>query len=504
MDNKVYMCIDLKSFFASCECVDRNLDPLETNLVVADSTRTDKTVCLAVTPSLKEYGIGSRDRLYQVKSQVKNINFERLKKLKELRKTNRNKYNYTFTGKSYNKTELLDPNLELDYIEAKPRMALYIKYSSMIYNIYLKYLSEEDILVYSIDEVFCDITSYLKYYKLKPKQLVTKIIKDVYDTTGITATAGIGTNMYLAKIAMDVVAKKMPANSFGVRLAELNEYTFRKELWTLKPLTKFWMIGKGIEKRLNKLKIYTMGDLARKSLEDENLLYKEFGVNAELIIDHAWGYDNSTIEDCKNNKPQSKSLSSGQVLFRPTNYKDVSLLVREMIDLLSLDLINKRLCTKHLTLTLMYDKDNLLIPSIESEYEGETVIDYYGRETPKPGHGSINIDYYTNDTKVITEKMMELYKKIVNPLLLVRKINMSVDDLKDEDRIGIVREQIDLFNQKESYEDIKKNEIDNRKVNKAIIDIKNKYGKNSILKGMNYLEGGTTRERNKFIGGHHE
>lgn len=264
------------------------------------------------------------------------------------------------------------------------------------------------------------------------------------------------------------------------------------------------MIGKGIEKRLNKLKIYTMGDLARKSLEDENLLYKEFGVNAELIIDHAWGYDNSTIEDCRNNKPQSRSLSSGQVLFRPTNYKDVSLLVREMIDLLSLDLINKRLCTKHLTLTLMYDKDNLLIPSIESEYEGETVIDYYGRETPKPGHGSINIDYYTNDTKVITEKMMELYKKIVNPLLLVRKINMSVDDLKDEDRIGIVREQIDLFNQKESYEDIKKNEIDNRKVNKAIIDIKNKYGKNSILKGMNYLEGGTTRERNKFIGGHHE
>ena len=493
---KVYSCIDLKSFYASVECVERGLNPLKTNLVVADKSRTEKTICLAVSPALKQYGIGGRARLFEVLSKVKEIN-------KIRRKDNGYK---KFTGKAVNDDILKkDKTKELDLIIAPPRMAHYIDYSAKIYNIYLKYIAKEDIFVYSIDEVFMDITNYLKYYKLSPKDLITKIIKDVYDTTGITATAGIGTNLFLAKVAMDVVAKHITPNQFGVRIASLNEMAYRKMIWNHLPITDIWRVGRGISKRLEKYGMYTMGDVARCSINNEDLLYKLFGVNAELLIDHAWGYEPCTIESIKNYKPLAKSISSGQVLQCPYDYNKTKLIVREMADLLALDLVSKKLVTEQLVLTIGYDIDN-----ITDDYNGEITIDHYGRAIPKSSHGTINLDYKTSSSKIIIEAMIKLFERIINPKLLVRRVNMCATKLaSEEDEISKVRyRQLDLFSSLEE----KDNKLDyNREILKeennlqnAMLKIKKKYGKNAILKGMDLEDGATTMDRNRQIGGHHE
>ncbi len=493
---KIYCCIDLKSFYASVECVERGLNPLKTNLVVADKSRTEKTICLAVSPALKQYGIGGRARLFEVLSKVKEINNLR-------RKANGYK---KFIGKSFDDDILKkDKTKELDLIIAPPRMAHYIDYSSKIYNIYLKYIAKEDIFVYSIDEVFMDITNYLKYYKLSPKDLITKIIKDVYDTTGITATAGIGTNLFLAKVAMDVVAKHTEANLFGVRIAELNEMSYRQLIWNHLPITDIWRVGSGISKRLEKYGMYTMGDVARCSINNEDLLYKLFGVNAELLIDHAWGYEPCTIESIKNYKPLAKSISSGQVLQSPYSYDKAKLIVREMAELLALDLVSKKLVTEQLVLTIGYDIDN-----ITDDYNGEITIDNYGRAIPKSSHGTINLDYKTSSSKIITTAMIKLYDKIINPKLSVRRVTMAATKLaSEEDEISKVRyRQLDLFSSLEE----KDNKLDyNREILKeennlqnAMLKIKKKYGKNAILKGMDLEDGATTMDRNRQIGGHHE
>ena len=492
---KVYCCIDLKSFYASVECVERGLNPLKTNLVVADKSRTEKTICLAVSPSLKQYGIPGRARLFEVLSKVKEIN-------KKRRKENGYK---KFIGKSVNNDILKnDKTKELDLVIAPPRMAHYIDYSAKIYNIYLKYIAKEDIFVYSIDEVFMDITNYLKYYKLSPKDLITKIIKDVYDTTGITAAGGIGTNLFLAKVAMDVVAKHITPNKFGVRIAELNEMSYRNLIWNHVPITDIWRVGKGISKRLEKYGIYTMGDVARCSIDNEDLLYKLFGVNAELLIDHAWGYEPCTIESIKNYKPLAKSISSGQVLQSPYSYDKAKLIVREMAELLALDLVSKKLVAEQLVLTIGYDIENV------TDYNGSVTIDYYGRAIPKHAHGTINLDYKTSSSKIITVAIIKLYDRIINPKLSVRRVTMAATKLaSEEEEKGKVRyRQLDLF----SSLDDENNKLDyDREVLKeennlqnAMLKIKEKYGKNAILKGMDLEDGATTRDRNRQIGGHHE
>ena len=497
--NKIYTCIDLKSFYASVECVLRKLDPLNTNLVVADESRTDKTVCLAVSPTLKQYRIGGRARLFEVKQKIKQINYER--------KRNNNYKN--FIGKSYFDTELKNnTNLELDLIIAQPRMAYYINYSTKIYNIYLKYIAKEDILVYSIDEVFIDITNYLKLYKCTPEELVTRIIKEVYDITGITATSGIGTNMFLAKVAMDIVAKKSKPNEFGVRMAYLDEMLFRKKLWNYKPITDFWRVGKGIADKLAKNNMFTMGDIARCSHYNEDLLYKLFGINAELLIDHAWGWEPCTIEIAKSYKPTTTSLSSGQVLHCPYDNKKSRLIVSEMADNLALDLVNKNLVTNQLVLTIHYDIKNLTNPNIVNKYFGEIIVDSYGRKMPKHSHGTINLDHFTSSSKVIIENFIKLFDKISNPLLLIRKLNLSVNKLTNENKIKPSFEQIDLFTNYEESQKKKEIEIiqeqNDKEIIKVMLKLKDKYGKNSILRGMNILDGATTIERNKQIGGHHE
>lgn len=493
---RIYACIDLKSFYASVECVERGLDPLNTNLVVADKSRTEKTICLAVTPSLKQYGLSGRARLYEVEQKVKEINFERKKK---------NHYN-KFTNKSYLDSELQkNKPLELTYIIAPPRMKKYMDYSAKIYNVYLKYLAPEDIFVYSIDEVFIEVTAYLKYYKMTASELVSKIIKDIYKTTGITATAGIGTNLYLTKVCMDIVAKKSPPNEIGVRIAEIDEKSYRKLLWQHQPLTDFWRVGKGYAKKLAEQNIFTMGDIARCSIHNEDLLYKLFGVNAELLIDHAWGYEPVTLSEVKNYKPEKNSLSSGQVLHSAYNYQKVRLIVKEMIELLSLDLVEKHLVTNQLVLTISYDRENLTNKEISKDYTGEVTLDSYGRKIPKHGHGTINLDYYSSSTKYLSKKCLELFERIINKKLLVRKVTISAHNLITEEEIGnnLIHDQLDLFTdntyQKE-YEKIKQKE--ELKLQHAILDIKNKYGKSSILKGMNLEEGATTIERNNQVGGH--
>ena len=498
MKSKIYMCIDLKSFYASVECRERNLDPLKTNLVVADKSRTEKTICLAVTPSLKEYGLSGRSRLFEVVKKVKEINNDRKKE---------NNYKQ-FCGKSYNIDEIKNnKSIELDYIIAPPQMNKYMKYSAEIYNIYLKYISKEDIYVYSIDEVFCDITNYLEYYKCSPKELVTNIIKDVYSQTGITATAGIGTNMYLAKVAMDIVAKHAKPNEIGVRIAELDEYSYRKELWNYRPLTAFWRIGPGISKKLEENKIYTMGDIARTSIENEDLLYKLFGVNAELIIDHAWGYEPTTIKEVKSYKPLRNSISQGQVLHTPYNYEKTKIIVKEMIELLSLDLAEKYLTTNQLVLTIEYDIENLSNFDIRNRYEGEITSDRYGRKVPKHSHGTINLDYHTSSSKILTQKCVELYERIINKDLLTRKINIAACNLicEEESKNEKVYEQLDIFKSEEEIlrkEKEKNNQKEEKNLQHTILELKRKYGKNAILKGMNLKEGATTIERNKQVGGH--
>ena len=496
---KIYTAIDLKSFYASVECIERGLNPLDTNLVVADESRTEKTICLAVTPSLKSYGLGGRCRLYEVNQVVSRINYHR-------KKANQNK---PFVGKSYIDSELKENNsLELDFIKAVPRMKLYMKYSTEIYNIYLKYISPEDILSYSIDEVFCDITPYLNTYKLTPEEFTTKMIEDVYKTTGITATAGIGTNMYLAKVAMDITAKHIQPNKYGVRIARLDEKSYKELLWEHTPITDFWRVGKGIAKRLTANGMFTMGDVARMSLDDEELLFKLFGINAEFLIDHAWGYEPCTIKLAKSFKPQSNSLSHGQVLHEPYNYDDAMLIVQEMIDQIVLELVKKRLVTDQIVLTIGYDFENLKNREIKTKYKGEIASDYYGRQVPKPAHGTARIDHKTSSTQVIMENVLELYKKIVNPILLIRRINIAACNVVDEafKEQKPIETQENLFendaliNKKRKLEAI--DEKKEGKVQKAIIKIREKYGNNSILKGMNYKKSATARKRNEEVGGH--
>ena len=496
---KIYACIDLKSFYASVECRERGLDPLTTNLVVADESRTEKTVCLAISPTMKQYGLSGRARLYEVVQKVREENYKR-KKL--------NNYK-NFTSKSSNDIDLKkDKTLELDYIIAPPRMAYYMKYSTDIYNVYLKYIAPEDIYVYSIDEVFCDITNYLNYNNMTPRELVTKMIHDVYKTTGITATGGIGTNMYLAKVAMDIVAKHVEPDEYGVRMAELDEMSYRKTLWNHTPLTSFWRVGAGYSKKLESNGLFTMGDIARCSIENEDLLYKLFGVNAELLIDHAWGWEPCTIKDIKAYKPERNSISSGQVLHTPYTYKKAKLIVKEMADLLALDLVAKHLVTNQLVLTIGYDIDNLINPSIKEKYTGEITTDHYGRSIPKHSHGTINIDHRTSSSKVIMEEMIKLYDRIVNKDLLIRRINVVANDVVNE-KVANEKPRYEQFNlftdydkQDEKIKNQNKDEIEERKLQNVLLGIKNKYGKNSILKGMNLEEGGTTIERNGQIGGH--
>lgn len=497
--DRVYICIDLKSFYASVECVERGLDPLDTNLVVADEARTAKTICLAVSPSLKSYGLSGRCRLFEAIQKVREVNYQRRKN---------NKYR-PFTKKSYLDSEIKkNNNLELDFIKATPRMRLYMKYSTAIYNIYLKYIAEEDILVYSIDEVFCDITNYLKFYKMTASELVMKIISEVYKTTGITATAGIGTNMYLAKVAMDIMAKKMKPNEYGVRMAYLNEELYKKELWSHRPLTDFWRVGRGYAKKLETNHIYTMGDIARTSLVNEDLLFRLFGVNAELLIDHAWGYEPCTISDAKNYKPLRNSISSGQVLHCAYDYNKAKLVVREMVDSLTLDLVDKHLISNQFVLTIGYDVENLLNPKIANLYHGEITTDNYGRSIPKHAHGTANIDHRTSSTSIITNEVMKLYDKIVNRHLLIKRINLTACDVVNEncqDKV-IITKQLDLFSNtsvinKEKEQELH-NEVEERKIQRTLLDIKNKYGKNAILKGMNLEEGSTQKDRNEQVGGH--
>lgn len=495
-ENKIYVAIDLKSFYASVECKERGLDPITTNLVVADSSRTEKTICLAVSPALKSYGIPGRARLFEVVQKVKEINVYRKRKA-----TNR-----TFTGSSYSDIELKkNKNLELSYIIAPPRMAYYMKYSSKIYKIYLKYFSSEDIYVYSIDEVFIDVTHYLKTYNMGAKELVTKVMQDVYQTTGITATAGIGTNLYLCKIAMDIVAKHAKPDNNGVRIAGLDEMTYRKLLWGHRPLTDFWRVGKGYTKKLEEHGMYTMGDVARKSVKNEDLLYKLFGVNAELLIDHAWGWENVTIESIKAYRPATNSICSGQVLHCPYNYENTKLIVKEMTELLALDLVEKGLVTNQIVLEIGYDVDNLKDQAISSLYNGEITTDKYGRKVPKHAHGTINIDHQTASSKVLIEHIMKLYEQIVNKQLLVRRININVNNVVNENMVKTSDyEQINLFVDYKEVNKKRKKEKAEKEIQKAMIGIKSKYGKNAILKGMNLQKEGTTIERNKQIGGHKE
>ena len=494
-EEHIYIAIDLKSFYASVECVERKLNPLTTNLVVADSSRTEKTICLAVSPSLKAYGIPGRARLFEVVQKVKEVNSIRKRKIG----------NKEFEGSSYFAEELQkNPKLRLDYIAAPPRMALYMDYSTRIYNVYLKYFSPDDIYVYSVDEVFCDVTHYLKTYKMTPKELATKVMHDVYNTTGITSTAGIGTNLYLAKVAMDIWAKHITPDKNGVRIAELNEMSYRKLLWSHKPITDFWRVGKGYARSLEKHRIFTMGDVARTSIENEDLLYKLFGINAELLIDHAWGYEPCTMESIKSYVPETKSISSGQVLHCAYNYEKTKLIVKEMTELLTLDLALKGLVTNQIVLTIGYDIENLIDPEISKNYKGEITIDRYGRKVPKHAHGTINIDHKTSSTKTIMEAVMELYERIINPNLLTRRINITANNLVNEEKAKkeINFEQIDLFGNYIEKEKNNKKEEAESKIQKAMLNIKNKYGKNAIIKGMNLQEGGTTIDRNNQIGGH--
>ena len=492
MIGKKYLCIDLKSFFASVECVERGLNPLTTNLVVADKERTEKTICLAVTPSLKTYGIPGRARLFEVVQKVREVNNQR----------RLNAPNRIFTDKSFNAEELNgNPGLELDYIVAPPRMAYYMEYSTRIYNVYLKYIAPEDIHVYSIDEVFIDITHYLATYKLSAHDFARKLIQDVLNTTGITATAGIGTNMYLAKIAMDIEAKHIPADKDGVRIAELDEMSYREKLWSHRPLTDFWRVGKGYANKLERYGMRTMGDVARCSLYDEDLLYRLFGVNAELLIDHAWGWEPCTIKEIKAYKPSTNSLSSGQVLKTPYYFDKAKLVTREMVELLVLELVEKALVTNQVVLTIGYDIDNLTDDNIQ--YKGDITTDFYGRQVPKHAHGTANIDRYTASSKLIVDATMELFDRIVDKSLLVRRINIAVCKLQKEKDVNENQvEQLDLFTdyeKKNAQEESLKKE---KRMQEAVLSIKKKYGKNAILKGMNLEEGATAKERNSQIGGH--
>ena len=504
-ENPVYIAIDLKSFYASVECVERQLNPLETHLVVADASRTEKTICLAVSPSLKAYGISGRARLFEVIRRVKEINRERNSKLSTGQ----------FAGSSYHAPELAKhPEFELSYIIAPPRMAFYMEYSAIIYKTYLKYIAPEDIHVYSIDEVFMDVTHYLKTYNMSPKELASTIIRDVLDSTGITAAAGIGTNLYLCKVAMDIVAKHVEPDERGVRIAELDEMSYRRLLWDHRPLTDFWRIGHGYQKKLEAAGLFTMGDIARCSLgkdgdfHNEDLLYHMFGINAELLIDHAWGFEPTTMDLIKAYKPETNCICSGQVLQYPYDSQKARLIVREMTDLLVLDLVERRIVTDQMTLTIGYDRENLTMDNSKKIYRGEVTVDRYGRKIPKHAHGTIHLDRQTSSTQIITDAVLDLYDRIINPDLLIRRISVVANHLIDETQVMETNrfEQLDLFTDYAALDKKRKEEekklSKERKLQEAVLSVKKKYGKNAILKGMNLQEGATAIERNRQIGGH--
>ena len=498
---KCYIAIDLKSFFASCECVRRGRDPMTTNLVVADSSRTDKTICLAVTPALKACGVPGRPRLFEAIQKVKEINA-----LRQTQAPGRK-----FTGKSDDAVALnADPSLELDFIIAPPHMASYMECSTRVYQIYLNYIAPEDIHVYSIDEVFIDATPYLRTYGMTARELARKMIAEVLAETGITATAGIGTNLYLCKVAMDIMAKRIPADADGVRIAELDEMSYRRLLWDHRPLTDFWRVGRGYAKKLEAHGMFTMGDVARCSLTGENVLYKLFGINAELLIDHAWGWESCTLPDIKSYRPSASSISSGQVLHCPYTFEKARLIVREMTDLLALDLVDKGLETDKLTLTIGYDRENLTDPKISASYHGPVVMDHYGRKIPQHAHGTANLPRRCASTRLITEAMMVLFDRIADPellsrrvniTLLVRRVNLTAVNVQ---RAGTVEEewQLDLFADLEARERENAALLREKHRQQAVLHIRKKYGKNAILKGMNFLEGATTKDRNAQIGGH--
>lgn len=502
MKNRMYVCIDLKSFYASVECIERELDPMTTNLVVADESRTEKTICLAVSPSLKSYGIPGRTRLFEVIQKVKEVNKRRIRRAD----------GYKFTGASADNSIVLnDKNTALDYIVAMPRMALYMEYSTRIYRIYLKYVAPEDIHVYSIDEVFIDVTDYLKTYKMTAHEMAVTMIRDVYRTTGITATVGIGTNLYLAKIAMDIVAKHVEPDTDGVRIAELDEMKYRRLLWTHTPITDFWRVGRGYAKKLAEHNMYTMGDVARCSIGKENeyynedLLYKLFGINAELLIDHAWGWEPCSIKEIKEYKPQSNSIGSGQVLQCAYDFDKAKLVTQEMIDLLVLDLVDKGLVTDQIVLTVEYDIENL---KTGRKYSGQTETDRFGRRIPKHAHGTANLGEYTSSTKRITEAAAGLFDRIVDKKLTARKIYVTANHVIREADVAQrpVYEQLDLFTDYDSLSREREKEADELKKEKqiqhALLDIKKRYGKNAVIKGMNMREGATAMDKNKQIGGH--
>ncbi len=498
-----YIAIDLKSFYASVECVDRGLDPLTANLVVADDSRTEKTICLAVSPSLKAFGIGGRARLFEVVQRVKEINQQRRMRAPQKR----------LTGASCSGPALsANSSLAVGYYVARPRMARYMEVSTQIYHIYLRYIAPEDIHVYSVDEVFIDATAYLKTYGMTARELTQRMICDVMKETGITATAGIGTNLYLSKVAMDIVAKKMPADRNGVRIAELDELSYRKTLWTHRPLTDFWRVGAGYARKLEGKGLMTMGDIARCSLGkrgelyNEEMLYSMFGVAAELLIDHAWGWEPCTIAEIKAYRPESSSLSSGQVLQRPYAFEEGRLIIREMTDLLTLDLVEKRLVTDQMVLTVGYDIENLANPEKLRQYRGAVTTDHYGRKLPKEAHGSINLDRPTSSTSAIMEAVTQLYERIVDRNLTVRRMYVVANHILPENSIRETEVQMDLFTDYEALAIRQKEEeelrLKERSMQNAMLQIRRKYGKNAILKGMNFEESATTRERNGQVGGH--
>ena len=487
MKQRVYAAIDLKSFYASVECVERGLDPLKTNLVVADVSRTEKTICLAVSPSLKAYGLGGRARLYEVVQKVKEIN--------AVRKRN---------SMSIDSEALAaDPSLELGYLAAVPRMQFYLEYSARIYDIYLRYLSPEDIYVYSIDEVFMDITDYLHTYRMTPKELVTAMIHDVLKETGITATAGIGTNLYLCKVAMDIVAKHMTADEHGVRIAKLDERSYREQLWTHDKLTDFWRVGPGYTRKLNANGMYTMGDIARCSLVDEDLLYRLFGVNAELLIDHAWGYEPCTMHDIKAYEPQSKSIGSGQVLMEPYSFEKGRVIVHEMADQLALDLVAKGYVTDRVVLSVGYDTS-----SLTEDYHGIVTTNYYGKKVPKSAHGTAELEVFTSAGSLISTGLLSVYDRLVDPKLTIRRIGVTAIDLRTADKAGIKQnyKQTSLFSDAEEEADREQELLKEmgreKKAQEAILEIRRRFGKNAVIKGVSLEEGATGRERNRQIGGH--
>lgn len=495
---RTYIAIDLKSFYSSVECAERGLDPLNTNLVVADVSRTDKTICLAVSPSLKAYGIAGRARLFEVKQRINEVNYSRERQLPQ----------HSFTGKSVYDNELkAHGDWTVDFIAAPPRMALYLKYSHRINSIYLKYVAPEDLHSYSIDEVFMDVTDYLGSYSMTAHELTRKIIRHVLDETGITATAGIGTNMYLAKVAMDIVAKHIPADKDGVRIAELDEMSYRRKLWAHKPMTDFWRFGAGTVQHLAMYGITTMGQLARYSLTHEYQLYKMFGVNAEWIIDHAWGWEPCTMKAIKEYRPKTNSLSNGQVLSCPYTAKKAMVVVKEMADAMALRLVDKRLVTDHVTLHIGYDHKSLAVPDIGKRYDGPTKCDFYGRTVPKSAHGNARLPRHTSSSRLITQAVMEIFEQKVNKDLLVHRINITAGNVIPENS---VREhsavQLDLFT---DYEELyRRQQQENqalakeRTIQETMLQIKKRFGKNSILRGLNFDEGATAKERNQTIGGH--